>query len=216
MNNKIKSKCAFTLAEILITPVIIGIVAALTISAVINTYVERSTISKVKKGLSTLAQAKKLAEFQDGPIQSWNFEKSWTKEAAANFFSYIKPYLSLAKDCGASTDCYQNNGVKYLNNTTSFNYNTDDRYYKFVLADGGVMWFAIYPGGCNSSSKGCADFIYDINGSKKPNTEGRDIFHYTMSINGVSPVNSDTCNKNSQGWGCAGYIIRNNNMNYLH
>ena len=55
-----KTKNGFTLAEVLITLVIIGIVAALTISAVINTYVERSTVAKVKKALSILAQAKNL------------------------------------------------------------------------------------------------------------------------------------------------------------
>ena len=59
---------AFTLAEILITLVVIGVVAALTISVVINTYVESSTVAKVKKGLSVLGQAKKLAETQNGSI----------------------------------------------------------------------------------------------------------------------------------------------------
>lgn len=56
---------AFTLAEILVTLVIIGVVAAFVISTLINTYVESSTVSKVKKGLSILGQAKKLAETEN-------------------------------------------------------------------------------------------------------------------------------------------------------
>ena len=58
-------KNGFTLAEVLITLVIVGVVAALTISPLVNTYVESSTVAKVKKGLSILGQAKKLAEAQD-------------------------------------------------------------------------------------------------------------------------------------------------------
>jgi len=44
----------FTLAEVLITLVIVGVVAALTIPTVINTYVESSTVAKVKKGINIL------------------------------------------------------------------------------------------------------------------------------------------------------------------
>ena len=92
-----KAKSAFTLAEVLITLVIIGVVAALTISAVINTYVERSTVAKVKKGLSILGQAKKLAETQNGSIIGWDYGSTWSAENNQKFFNYIKPYISLSK-----------------------------------------------------------------------------------------------------------------------
>jgi len=42
----------------------------------------------------------------------------------------------------------------------------------------------------------CALFYYDINGNKKPNTIGRDIFAYNMSIDGVYPLAFyNDCNK---------------------
>ena len=41
-----KMKYGFTLAEVLITLVIVGVVAALTISAVINTYVEARQLQR--------------------------------------------------------------------------------------------------------------------------------------------------------------------------
>ena len=129
-------KNGFTLAEVLITLVIIGVVAALTISAVINTYVESSTVAKVKKGLSILGQAKKLAEAQNGSIEGWDFE------TPSQLFNYLKPNLSIAKDCGTGSDCYQSNGVYQLNGSLHVqNYNSSSSYYKFVLADGSVMWF---------------------------------------------------------------------------
>ena len=222
MNNKIKTKSAFTLAEVLITLVIIGIVAALTISAVINTYVERSTISKVKKGLSTIAQAKKLAEAQNGSIIGWNFGSGATAETAAQFWNYLKPYLSVAKDCGSTEDCYHSGAIYRLNG--DFHRNSDTKYYKFVLSDGGVMW--VRTGGSGSSGRCsvsdgeidnvCAVFAYDVNGDKSPNTFGKDIFLYEMSIDGVYPNCANDCNKNNKGFGCSGYIIKNDNMNYLH
>jgi len=62
----------------------------------------------------------------------------------------------------------------------------------------------------------CAVFFYDINGDKKPNSLGKDIFLFAINADGVYPDDYDVCNKNSQGFGCAAYIIRNGNMNYLH
>lgn len=68
----------------LVTLVIIGVVAAFAISPLINSYVESSTVSKVKKGLSILGQAKKLAETQNGPIEGWNFGAGATANTASH------------------------------------------------------------------------------------------------------------------------------------
>ena len=46
----IKSFSAFTLAEVLITLAIIGVVAAVTIPSLVNKYQERVKITKLKKG----------------------------------------------------------------------------------------------------------------------------------------------------------------------
>ena len=209
-------KSGFTLAEVLITLVIVGVVAALTISPLINTYVESSTVAKVKKGLSILGQAKKLAEVQNGSIEGWNFG------GASQFWNYLKPHISVAKDCGSSPDCYQNNGIYLLNGSNySVNYNQSSSYYKFILSDGSVMWFRTNGSPPCSASDGnvenaCALFWHDVNGDKSPNALGRDVFVYIMSIDGVYPHMGNNCSKNSTGWGCAAYIIKNSNMNYLH
>jgi len=210
-----KTKSAFTLAEVLITLVIIGIVAALTISAVINTYVERTTISKVKKGLSTLAQAKKLAEAQNGSVVGWDYGDGWSAQTATDFWKYLKPYISVAKDCGASTDCYHSY-VKGLNGSNCGSYGTEDIYYKFVLADGGVMWFRTENKCTFANNYSCALFFYDVNGGKKPNVVGKDVFSYRFYPDSVIPYPINECNKDTVGWGCANYIIKNDNMNYLH
>ena len=216
--NNSNSKYAFTLAEVLIALVIIGVVSALVISPLINTYVESSIVAKVKKGLSILGQAKKLAETQNGPIESWNIGDGATAENAEQFWRYLKPHISYAKDCGSGSNCYQSKGVYLLNGGSHTDYNTDSRYYKFVLSDGSVMWFNTFSGNCSfkyDNENLCAQFFYDVNGDKKPNTAGKDIFLFFITPNGVIPY-SDTCSKDSAGWGCAKYIITKGNMNYLH
>ncbi len=52
-----KNYSGFTLAEVLITLGIIGVVAALTMPSVINNYKEKETIAKLKKTYSVLSQA---------------------------------------------------------------------------------------------------------------------------------------------------------------
>ena len=218
--NFLHNKYGFTLAEVLITLVIIGVVAALTVSPIINTYVESSTVAKVKKGLSILGQAKKLAEVQNGSIEGWDFGEGATAETASQFWNYLKPHISVIKDCGSNSGCYQNNGVHLLNGDF-YNGYIDSSRYKFILADGSVMWFRMgFSGKCASSENEitnvCAVFSHDVNGDKAPNIWGRDIFSYAMTVNGIYPLTHNDCNKNSSGWGCAGYIIKHNNMKYLH
>jgi len=208
---------AFTLAEILVTLVIIGVVAAFTISALINSYVESSTVAKVKKGLSTIGQAKKLAELQHGPIIGWEFSNS------SQIWDYLKPYVSLAKDCGTSSECYPRENLYYLNGSIQSASNANSTSHKIMLADGSLMWLSKYDGKCvfsqpyaSNITDICASVGYDINGSKAPNTIGKDIFYYYINIDGVYPIDHNDCRKTSSGWGCAAYIIKNNNMKYLH
>ena len=60
MNKKIfllKNKKAFTLAEILITLGIIGVVSAMTMPSLIQNYREKQTVTAVKKAYSEFSQA---------------------------------------------------------------------------------------------------------------------------------------------------------------
>lgn len=219
-NFMFKSKYAFTLAEVLITLVVIGVIAALTISPLINTYVESSTVSKVKKTLSILGQAKKLAEVQNGSIEGWNFNAGYTFQNVSDFWNYLKPHITVSKDCGNSTGCYDVDVYKLNGSPNDTSYNSSF-FYKIILTDGSVLWFRpTYSDKCRSTEGGvenvCAAFYYDVNGEKKPNTIAKDVFIFYMSADGVFPSLSDTCSKSSTGWGCTSYIIKNNNMNYLH
>ena len=57
---------AFTLAEILITLGIIGVVAAMTIPSIIIDYQKKHTVEALKKAYSTLDQALVSSIFENG------------------------------------------------------------------------------------------------------------------------------------------------------
>ena len=67
LNNQ--RKIAFTLAEVLITLGIIGVVAAMTMPALIGNYQKKQTVSALQKAYTTLAQAVKLSELSNGEFE---------------------------------------------------------------------------------------------------------------------------------------------------
>ena len=55
----------------MITLAVIGVVAALTIPTLVQKHQEKVTVTKVKKFVSVMSQAIKLAEIDNGEIASW-------------------------------------------------------------------------------------------------------------------------------------------------
>lgn len=216
---------AFTLSEILITLGIIGVIASMTIPFVINKYQERVTVSKVKKIYSTMSQAFMLSVRDNGYANEWNVGNDSNATTAAQLAGYFKPYLKIIKDCGTNSGClgYTEN-VNYLNGKKhDANYDTWDRFYKMILSDGSYIIIRATLGNyCQKdaqssySSKYCGEIFFDINGGKMPNTIGKDIFVIGITPFAIKPNNDDNCNKNNKGWGCSGYILKNDNMDYLH
>ena len=82
------SKVGFTLAEVLITLGIIGVVAAMTIPSLYNSMQKRVTVSKLQKTYSELANASKLAMDESGGLLL-------TGEGTARerFEKYFMPHL---------------------------------------------------------------------------------------------------------------------------
>ena len=213
---------AFTLAEVLITLGVVGVVSAITIPTVVNKYQERVTVSKVKKIYSTINQAFMLSVKDNGYANEWNVNDSSYSVRAIQFTEYLKPYLKILRDCGTSSGCLgYTQSVSRLNGQQhDYNYDTNNSYYKLILNDGSYIWIvvpeALY---CQHSGGGltniCGQIHTDINGGKKPNTIGKDIFMFYVTPYAIKPNTTDDCNTNGIGWGCAGYILQNGNMDYL-
>ena len=170
-------KNGFTLAEVLITLVIIGVVAALTIPTAIAKYQKTQTPIRLKKAYSTFAQAVTRAVAEYGSIESWELGADRTAQAADDFFDkYLKPYLRVDKDCMHSTSGVCDFHYCFLDGTNCAS--LDSRYKRFYISDGTMIAMLII----NQSDTKQVSTIIDINGTKGPNLQGKDVFQFSYYI----------------------------------
>lgn len=228
-------KQAFTIAEVLITLTVIGIVSAMTIPTLLQGQQEKAAVTALKKTYSTLSNAYKLAEQENGTPDTWGMTT-----APANskpILEMLKPYLNVAKDCTDNSQGCWPTGLTYRLLATSYGtgvlYDTAANP-KLKLADGTLIYgFVEYPA-CNGPygnslplQNGCGVYHVDINGYKQPNQWGKDVFAFYLTKYGVVPFGSeqDTAVRFSShckdqgtqsGWGCAAWVIYNENLDYLH
>ena len=105
-SRRARGRCAaFTLAEVLITLAIIGVVAVMTIPTLIGNYKKRATETKIKKFYSQMTQAIRLSEIDNGPALKWdkapmaydeegNIDNVAQRENARNYWNtYLAPYI---------------------------------------------------------------------------------------------------------------------------
>ena len=86
-------KKAFTLAEVLITLAIIGVVAAMTIPTLISNYKKHEVETKLVKFYSVINEAVKLSEIDNGEMVHW--DRFMDQEAF--YHKYLEKYLKVAK-----------------------------------------------------------------------------------------------------------------------
>lgn len=117
-----KSK-AFTLAEVLITLGIIGVVAALTLPAISASYRKKEAEVRTKKFYSTIQQAIIMAENEFGPSNEWVREDS----AKKNFIKYLAPYMKYLtiKDEDLSTVYFADGSLFQLSDGGCLDFNFD-------------------------------------------------------------------------------------------
>lgn len=167
----------FTLAEVLITLVVIGVIAAMTVPAVINSVNKKDYVTGLQKSYSTLANAIRLSQAENGEIASWDFEKE-TESPGYVAEKYILPYLNVVKVCGyaANQGCFSPDiALKNINNIPWSVRDNNQGAFKFVLANGAVVGMEVFPD-CIAEKKNCLSFQVDVNGHKGPYQLGRDYF----------------------------------------
>lgn len=87
----IAARFGFTLAEVLITLCVIGVVSAMTIPTMITNYQKRETVTRLKSAYAQLQQAIKLSESDNDELGGWDL-------ATVNWFDrYLAPYLKISK-----------------------------------------------------------------------------------------------------------------------
>ena len=104
-------KKAFTLAEVLITLMIIGIVAALTIPSVISNYQQQEFKTGLKKAVSVLNEAIQTNIIQEGKTP---YEIQDYQSIDGGLAGYLSKHMSVIKDVNSSVyiaTCYDSNGA---------------------------------------------------------------------------------------------------------
>ena len=172
-----KRDYGFTLAEVLITLGIIGVVAAITIPGLITTYRAHQLRAKFLKAYSTIQQAFKQMEADDVSSDPTDYGSN----DGTRFYEVMARYLKPAQLCFRSNlvyPCYNysNPQIPYKNlngtNTIPYNYFDDGQ---IVLLDGTLLLFE------SATTAMGTLFFADLNGSDKlPNRLGYDVFVFQL------------------------------------
>ncbi len=162
-----KMQFGFTLAEVLITLGIIGIVAALTIPGLINNYKAARLKSQFLKSYSTIQQVFKRMQDDEISVDPSSYNDG------ASFYKVFVNYLSNASICNYGRElCYTfvKNGIVYKG---ILHTRLDDG--QILLNDGTLLMFE------NQKNNSLVWVTVDLNGIKNPpNIEGYDTFTFQL------------------------------------
>lgn len=174
---------AFTLAEVLITLGIIGIVAALTMPTLIAEHKRQTNVARVKKLFSIMAQSVEISKAEYGDISSWD----WNLNTQNFVETYFLKNFSITKNCKTASGCWNTNGIIYgLNNTYKEQIKTNS-FYKVQLADG--TYLAII-----KQDNKHIHIYSDVNGDKGPDKYGIDCYVLTMTSGAFNDGFQDIAN----------------------
>lgn len=166
-----KRKVGFTLAEVLITLGIIGIVAAMTIPNIIAGYRKKVVETRLAKLYSSVNQAIKMSEVKNGDCKYWEwgdinnhrdseFMEKWWKTYMNDYMPYV---IFAKKDSTQSSSISGNGGYKL--------FFKDGSSLRIEAIPGSYAWFVLYPDAKLSDFK---------NGKKQTDQEkpGRNFFGF--------------------------------------
>lgn len=175
MRNRQKNYKAFTLSEVLITLGILGVVIAMTLPALMSKYRKQEISARLKKFYTIMNQAIMMSELENGDIKYWEIRAPYTAGdgkydyniGGASSYNFFNRYLAKY--------------IKYYKVTQGYSKENDDgtttnEFSKVTFYDGSTS---------NFKQGTCIDFGFDINGDKKPNKIGEDIFYFYICPQGA-------------------------------
>lgn len=231
---KFDYKNAFTLAEVLITLGIIGLIAVMTLPSLFAAYQKNMLYNQFRKEYSVLSAAVALLNSEYGGDFSNAFP---TLDDMMNAFATKLDVVQKCTIAEDSQDCFhKTTDIKSLGGATQGAYWTSPNSASMVLKDGVKIIFYdnvfTYPA-CNSGitikngqNVNCEIIGVDINGDNGPNIFGRDILVFYLYKYGIVPDGvpmtddynrlcdpNDTSNGNN-GIACSGKMYMAGYMNF--
>ncbi|MDD3013039.1 MAG: prepilin-type N-terminal cleavage/methylation domain-containing protein [Candidatus Gastranaerophilales bacterium] len=212
MNQQIalKKYSAFTLAEVLITLLIIGVISSIVIPSIVQDTQNSELKIAWKKTYSDLDLAtRKIMADNAGNVKSVFTNSNSLKNEYKNHLSYVK-------DCNEGLsrgNCWHASGVPKPFAGTSVPYaDIYGNYPSLILNNGALVSIHLASSSCTNGQAGitvCGWYFIDINGFKGPNIQGKDIFAVYLLGNTLRVMGapndpyppSTTCTSSSTGPG---------------
>ena len=175
--NQMRKSLGFTLAEVLITLAIIGVVAAMTIPSVIVNTNQQEFKTGLKKAVSVLNQAITMNVALENITPADVTEVSKTTNDTNSLMSYLAKRLNVIKETESLT---------FGGNNAAF-YTADGMRFEFPTAGGGSMFkTGATPDGKTCTTKKPCVVLVDVNSDKKtnPQTNGQQATYAVPSPEG--------------------------------
>ncbi len=217
----------FTLAEVLITLGIIGVVAAITIPTLMTKIQEKQYQSQYKKIFSELNQTLKLLEDEDNsPTLTCN---SFNDHCFRDSFA---TKLKVADKCNSNIPNKCQKSSTFLNKQTRYyKMSVNDTWPSLTTISGYSVKFRFHRANCSLVADtadtawagnliNCGWVQVDTNGISKPNVVGKDIFFLSLMQDGFVPYYETNdkikdCKKGT-GISCSSLYINNGGIHFSH
>lgn len=192
----------------------------MTIPTLISNYQKTQYVTGLKKAYTEFNQVLKQMSADKGCVDdlkcSGLFATGTTQQTLGDEF--VK-HMKVVKNCKAVANqgCWSATTNYNYDGTSTSNYTFDAAGdYQFITADGMSVNIANYVDNCNNGgttsttgefgymSQVCGYILFDVNGPKKPNNVGRDVFFFRIT-NGKGALlyplgGKDDNTSNSNGW----------------
>lgn len=201
-----KSRIAFTLAEVLITICVIGVVAALTLPSLIHSYKNKIYSSQLQKTYSILSDAAKQVVIAENADQNILETTETVETGTPGFYTSDAGLIDSSKNTGAQY--FLSNYIKHSkvgSEVMSNSYSTPNgNNLGKIPSDAFCVKTVAGAGVCMKYDKSAniAKLYVDVNGAEDPNESGIDLF--VMQINDDSSISDivedeSKCNSYSEG-----------------
>lgn len=176
-------KNGFTLAEVLVTLGIIGVVSALTLPTLVKNHQRKVYVTQLHKAYNQISQAFELVMSDSNAIRIR--ESTLTRNGVENF---MRNYFKTTQICTGNsvTDCFASEYENMNGNAFTlgiFGTDTSHNTASMITADGASIFISV-PISFSNSVDSRIWIVLDINGKQEPNILGRDLFDYAIDQNG--------------------------------
>ena len=184
---------AYTLAEVLITVSVIGVVAVMSIPFLKYGSDEARYIASVKKAYETVQSATSMLEVTKGDMAFWDW---------SNNPSIVAGYKKTMSSDSSFT--YEYN-TQFMDGNSAITLKSENGF----ITNDGMLWYFVSNGATSGT-------IYvDINANQLPNRVGVDVFGFSVSKDGVYPLGRNTKSETEKDYACTNYVVRTSKMPWI-